>query len=175
MVDTQIRKASTEDIGAIRAVAEVAFRHTYSPILTTEQIDFMMDWMYSEESLRSQMWEKENIFYILFLDASPVGYVSIERHKSPAADLEEYTVFNLQKIYLLPAYQGYGYGSLLLEYAEKLMRELGGSRVCYELNVNRNNPAVAFYEHQGLCVNRQGDFPIGNGFYMNDYIMRKYL
>ena len=40
-----------------------------------------------------------------------------------------------------------------------------------ELNVNRNNPAVGFYKHQGLKIIRQGDFPIGNGYYMNDYIM----
>jgi ribosomal protein S18 acetylase RimI-like enzyme len=40
-----------------------------------------------------------------------------------------------------------------------------------ELNVNRNNPAVGFYRHLGLDILREGDFHIGNGFYMNDYIM----
>ena len=40
-----------------------------------------------------------------------------------------------------------------------------------ELNVNRNNPAVTFYEHLGMHKDRSGDFPIGKGFYMNDHIM----
>ena len=40
-----------------------------------------------------------------------------------------------------------------------------------ELNVNRNNPAVAFYEKMGMHKASQGDFHIGNGYYMNDYIM----
>ncbi len=40
-----------------------------------------------------------------------------------------------------------------------------------ELNVNRNNPALGFYEHMGMKKVREGDFPIGNGYYMNDYIM----
>ena len=39
-----------------------------------------------------------------------------------------------------------------------------------ELNVNRENPATGFYEYIGMIRDRQGDFPIGNGFYMNDYI-----
>ena len=40
-----------------------------------------------------------------------------------------------------------------------------------ELNVNRNNKALQFYEHMGMRKLREGDFPIGNGYYMNDYIM----
>lgn len=52
------------------------------------------------------------------------------------------------------------------------MRDEAGSRpVSVELNVNRNNQAVGFYRHLGMEILRQGDFHIGNGFYMNDYIM----
>lgn len=40
-----------------------------------------------------------------------------------------------------------------------------------ELNVNRNNKALQFYEYMGMRKLRKGDFPIGNGYYMNDYIM----
>ncbi len=173
----EIRRASVGDIGIIRGIAEVAFWDTYKPVLTVGQIDFMMEWMYSEESLLCQMVEKENVFYILSSEGSDVGYVSIERHKSPPADLDGFVVFNLQKIYLLPEYQGHGYGSLLLEYAEEQMRSFAGRscRACYELNVNRYNKAVSFYQRHGLSINREGDFAIGNGYYMNDYIMRKML
>ncbi len=176
-MNIDIRRASVAEIGVIREIAEVAFRETYRPILTAEQIDFMMEWMYSEESLQRQMGEKENIFYILKVDGKDVGYMSIERHKSPPADLEDYLVFNLQKIYMLPDYQGLGCGAALLAHAEEQMRLFAGGkgRVCYELNVNRYNPAVSFYKRHGLEINREGDFAIGNGYYMNDYIMRKIL
>ena len=40
-----------------------------------------------------------------------------------------------------------------------------------ELNVNRHNRAVSFYEHLGMRRLRSGDFPIGGGYFMNDYIM----
>lgn len=40
-----------------------------------------------------------------------------------------------------------------------------------ELNVNRYNPALGFYQHMGMTKVREGDFPIGNGYCMNDYIM----
>ena len=40
-----------------------------------------------------------------------------------------------------------------------------------ELNVNRKNPALSFYRHMGMTIASSGDFDIGNGYFMNDYIM----
>ena len=54
-----IRKATLADIEVIRTLAAQTFPATYQHILTPEQIDYMMDWMYSSESLRNQM-EKEH-------------------------------------------------------------------------------------------------------------------
>ena len=47
-----IRKATIEDIEIIRALAKQTFPVTYQKILTPEQIDYMMEWMYSAESLK---------------------------------------------------------------------------------------------------------------------------
>ena len=40
------------------------------------------------------------------------------------------------------------------------------------LNVNRANvKAVRAYERCGFTIRERGDFPIGNGFVMEDFIM----
>ncbi len=172
----ETRRASTEDIEIISKLADIAFRHTYRDILSSDQIDYMMDWMYSEVSLRAQMTERANVFFIMSADGRDIGYASFERHTNPPADLEGRIVFNLQKLYVLPEYQRCSCGSRLLELVEERMRFfVGVSPATHELNVNRRNPAVGFYRKHGLAVNREGDFPIGNGYYMNDYIMRKDL
>ena len=81
-------------------------------------------------------------------------------------------LFHLQKNYVLPSEQGSGLGRLLFNTAlDHIRREAGGRPASLELNVNRNNPAIGFYQHLGLKILRQGDFHIGNGFYMNDFIM----
>lgn len=51
------------------------------------------------------------------------------------------------------------------------MQENDTAKLTPTLNVNRNNKALHFYEHKGMKKLREGDFPIGNGYYMNDYIM----
>ena len=59
----------------------------------------------------------------------------------------------------------------MFQEALKYIKEVHPEPCVVELNVNRNNKAVTFYEHMGMHKDRQGDFPIGNGFFMNDYIM----
>lgn len=62
-------------------------------------------------------------------------------------------------------------GKKLFERAVSAIKEVHPEPCRMELNVNRQNPALGFYEHMGMEKVREGDFPIGDGFYMNDYIM----
>ena len=59
-----IRRATADDWTTVRKVAEIAFPATYSDILSERQIDYMMEWMYSAESLVRQM-EEGHVFILL--------------------------------------------------------------------------------------------------------------
>ena len=72
---TNIRKATTEDIKLINELAWIAFPATYKDILTKEQIDYMMDWMYSPENLHKQMTEEGHIYYLAYVDKA-TGFIS---------------------------------------------------------------------------------------------------
>lgn len=80
-------------------------------------------------------------------------------------------LFHLQKIYVLPRFQGLGVGEFLFRHAVEYVRSVHPAPCRMELNVNRSNRAVRFYEKMGMRKLREGDFPIGDGYYMNDYIM----
>lgn len=158
-----IRKATLADIPVIQSIAKVAFPETYKDIITPEQCDYMMDMMYSTVNLEKQMTVERHTYLICFLDGEAVGYVSVQ----PIGD----DVFDLQKIYVLPDYQHHHIGGFLFDHAVKLIRELHPSPCRMELHVNRYNKALGFYQHKGMRKLREGDYPIGNGYYMNDYIM----
>lgn len=169
---TCIEKASGEDIMCIHDMAQVVFRHTYREILSPEQMEYMMDWMYSPANLQKQL-DEGHVYYIAYRDGKTCGYVSVQ--PEGIAD-DGRLLFHLQKIYVLPSEQGHGLGRALFDRAVAHVREVAGGYVegCgarIELNVNRNNPSIGFYHHLGLRILRQGDFHIGNGYYMNDYIM----
>ena len=164
----EIVKAETSDIETVRGLADVAFRHTYQNILSPQQIDYMMDMMYSPSNLHRQ-FDEGHAYYIAYCDGLPGGYVSVQADGHTEDGMPRY---HLHKIYVLPSAQGKGLGRMLFDCAlEHIRAEIPGVPFQIELNVNRSNPAVEFYCHLGLKILRQGDFCIGNGYYMNDYIM----
>lgn len=171
--DVLIKEVGVEAIPLIRKLADVAFRETYKTILSAEQIDYMMEWMYSEQSLNKQITEGKNSFFIAELNGGEVGYAAVRPDFK--ASSENIRVFHLEKIYLLPEVQGRGVGARLINHVCQFVKNLSDADSVIELNVNRNNGAKEFYEKMGFFVASEGDFPIGNGFFMNDYIMRKEL
>lgn len=158
----EIRKATKDDCPQIRQLAEQIFPATYREIISQEQIDFMMDWMYSISNLNKQM-DDGHIYFLAYRETAPVGYVSVEQQNKD--------LFHLQKIYVLGSEQGTGCGKFLFTEAVKYIKTVHPAPCTMELNVNRENRAIRFYEHMGMHKARQGDFSIGNGYFMNDYIM----
>ena len=75
----------------------------------------------------------------------------------------------VDKLYVMPENQGSGAGRFLMDFAfsEAKKENLMGVM----LNVNRDNKAVKFYEYYGFKTAYSGDFDIGEGYLMQDYIM----
>ena len=168
MSEILIKKAAEENLKTIHDMAQVVFRHTYKEILSPEQMEYMMDMMYSMPNLKLQLQEG-HCYYIAYSNQMPCGYVSVQ-YEGP--DSEGVEVFHLHKIYVMPDIQGKGVGLRLFETATDHVRDaMSGQYARIELNVNKYNKAVDFYRHLGMRVLLEEDFPIGNGFYKTDYIM----
>ena len=160
----EIRKATLEDISLINELAWIVFPHTYKELLSPGQIEFMMDWMYSPANLQKQMTEDGHIYFLAYEGNEPAGYLSIQPEG-------EHT-YHLQKIYVLPSFQGKKLGKLLFNHAIKAIKELHPEPCQMRLNVNRyNTKAVDFYFRMGMKKVFEGDFDIGHGYLMTDYIM----
>jgi len=158
-----IRKATLSDVPDIHKVAWIVFPETYKEILSQEQTEYMMEWMYSEENLKRQMTEEHHTYLLAYMGEKLVGYVSVQP--------ENQGVWHLQKIYVLPEMQGTGLGKRLFQAAVSEVKSQENGPFQLRLNVNRYNRALHFYEHLGMKKVYEGDFDIGNGYYMNDYIM----
>ena len=157
-----LRKAYPADARLIRELAFATWPHTYDGILSKDQLDYMLEQLYNEKTLEDQI--RNNVEFILAYDGvHPVGFASISK--------EEPGVFKLHKIYVLPSQQGKGTGRFMMEKLEERIRKAGART--FRLNVNRNNQARSFYEKLGFQVTGQEDIDIGNGYYMNDFIMEK--
>ena len=89
------------------------FPATYKEILSPDQLDYMMDWMYAPQNILKQM-EEGHIYFIAYKDGELCGYVSVQQ--------QEKDIFHLQKIYVLPHFQGTHCGSFLFKEAVKYIK-----------------------------------------------------
>jgi len=165
MSEIIITRAGLSDRAFIRSVSERTWPSTYGHIILQQQIDFMLDWMYSDASLEKQM-NTGCEFYIASTqndngDLDPVGFCSV----SP-----EDGAHKLNKLYVLPVAQGTGAGKALLNKAIEVAKAAGSTSLF--LQVNKQNTAYTFYLKKGFIKELEFKFDIGNGFYMDDYVMR---
>lgn len=174
MSEIIIRPATLEDRKFIRSVSERTWPSTYGHIISQEQIDFMLIWMYSDASLAEQ-FAKGHQFYIAKLNGDEIGFCSVsaeigdaENEKSaPGHSLKQH---KLNKLYVLPSAHGTGSGKALLNKAIEVAKSEGSASLF--LQVNKLNKAYIFYLKNGFEKEEEFKFDIGNGFYMDDYVMR---
>jgi len=161
----EIKKAGPGDISLIRELTFRVWPQTYASILSQEQIDYMLDMMYSESALQKQMTREGCQFIIVYEDGNPVGFASYHE--------DEPRRWKLNKIYILQNQQGRGTGKFVINYIlEEIKKQKAGALF---LQVNQYNPAKVFYERLGFSEVDFINLDIGNGFFMNDFIMEKKL
>ncbi len=158
-----IRPGDLDDINTIGFLAQQIWPETYGKIISPEQMQYMMDLFYSPASLRSQMLDDHHQFVIVEQDEEAIGFASW------GVIVNETGVFKLHKIYVLPGRQGKGLGRTVLQFIFDTIRQEGA--IGLRLNVNRYNKAKQFYERMGFAVLREEDIDIGNGYFMNDFVM----
>ena len=163
-----IKPATVTDIPIIHSLAHNIWPLAYKDILSKDQLAYMLEMMYSREALYYQMEKQEHLFFVIFQKSVPIGFASVHpKYKTSPS------IFRLNKLYLLPSFQGKGLGTKFLNFLERTIKRKGALSI--ELNVNRANKAQKFYEKMGFTIVNEVDVPIGNGYFMNDFILQKTL
>lgn len=161
-----IIEAGLQDIPAIQSIAYITWPATYSSIVSKEQLDYMLQMIYSEQAITKQITEQGHNFLLVYENDKAIAFADYALHSQP-------NIYKLHKLYALPDQQGKGLGKLLISYTVEKIKTLGAAAL--QLNVNRYNKAKQFYEHLGFKVIYEEDIDIGNGYFMNDYIMEMKL
>lgn len=155
-----IQNKTIADIPLIRELALQVWPQTYAGIISKEQIDYMLNMMYSAESLQQQM-ESGAQFLVVYDDGEPAGFASYQEIKP--------SIYKLHKIYVMISQQGKGTGRFIIDHIIDTIKKKGAAAL--QLQVNRGNKARYFYEKLGFRIIEKIDLDIGNGYVMDDYIM----
>ncbi len=154
--------ATKEQLPIVRDLALQIWPITYGHILAQDQFDYMMEMMYSLPSLEQQLAHPKP-FLLVEDDGKYIGFASYE------INFENTNKTKLHKLYVLPQIQGKGIGKLLINYTKEIAQNAGNTALL--LTVNRFNKAKDFYLKLGFQITEEKQFPIGNGYIMDDYVM----
>ncbi|MBE6399905.1 MAG: GNAT family N-acetyltransferase [Lentisphaerae bacterium] len=160
-----IELKTPESLQVIRDIAASIWPETFREILSPEQITYMMEMMYAPAVMEKELADGYH-FDIVCTDDLPAGYMVYSSYAPETA--------KLHKLYLLSRYHGRGIGSAMLDHVANQTRKLGFKNLI--LNVNKHNvKAINAYERNNFTTIEAVKIDIGNGFFMDDFVMKKVL
>ncbi len=155
----EFRRATTLEIPLIMSLARRIWMDHYPAIIAMEQIEYMLDKFYSPQAMAAQLSDRQR-FVLVFLEKEPVGFYAFSEKEKQA--------YFLHKFYLDTRLHQRGIGKEMLAHALSSMPGVQTLR----LTVNRQNyKAINFYFRNGFVIESVEDFDIGQGFFMNDFVM----
>ena len=154
--------AQKSQLFIIKELAYTIWPFAYGEILSKEQLDYMLDLIYTIESLEKQV-DNNHIFLLVEDDNQFIGFASYE------LNFENSNKTKIQKLYVLPEIQGKGIGKHLINYIKQIAIDNKNSGLI--LNVNRFNKAKEFYLKYGFEITKEIKIDIGNNYIMDDYVM----
>lgn len=154
------RQAQINDIPILKRLANEIWHKHYPGIISIEQIDFMLEKLYSEEVIKREI--EHGVYWIILLfDEQPAGFISCE--------MEDQHTCKLNKIYIYPHLHGKGIGRKGIELAKMFARLNSANKL--KLFVNRGNTdSIKAYNAFGFQIEQEIDQYIGE-YLLDDYIM----
>ncbi|MEP6682348.1 MAG: GNAT family N-acetyltransferase, partial [Parafilimonas sp.] len=113
-----IREANKNDVSIIRELAHKIWPSTYDEIVSSDQLKYMLELIYSESSLQKQ-FDEQHHFLIIEEDKQAIAFADYSLLKDD--------IYKLNKIYALPSEQGKGIGKLLLNDVIKRVKQKGAT------------------------------------------------
>ena len=157
---------SAARINRVARLARTIWTEHYIAITGKAQVDYMLARFQSPEAIAGQIKEGYG-YYLINAGRRHIGYVAI----LPQPKRQELFI---SKLYVLDSQRGKGIGRQAMAFIERLAATHNLRRLT--LTVNKHNTgSQAFYLACGFVKSGSVVKDIGQGFVMDDYVMKKTL
>lgn len=149
------------DFKQLESFAASIWEQHYIPIIGANQVAFMLEKYQSTEAMFDQ-----------FLAGFKYAWVMSEGQKAGyfAFDLKVQKEVFISKLYIHKDFRRRGLGRCVLDFIAKEVQVLGCTKMSLSVNKDNSN-SIQFYLSYGFQINKAQKIAIGEGFYMDDYVM----
>ena len=153
------------DIEAVVTLARIIWPEHYTPIIGSEQVDYMLTKLHSKEVINRQIAAENFLYFLIKSGPRPIGYIGVR--------IDSDRLF-LSKIYLLSEERGSGLGRAAMDFVRELAVKSGVEKIA--LTVNKHNVGtIAAYGRLGFVTTGDVCLDIGEGYVMDDFEMELVL
>ena len=163
MKELEILKVRTlEEIQVTCDIAYEIWHEHFTPIIGIDQVEYMINEFQSFNAIKDQI-DSGYEYYLFNYKGEVVGYTGIKK--------EDLSLF-LSKLYIKKEYRGNKIAKNAMKFMVELCETMSLDKIWLTVNKNNDN-TIAAYEKIGFIKARMQKTDIGNGFFMDDYIMEK--
>jgi len=163
-----IRRAELADLPVVAALSKDTFSEAFARDNTPENMAYYLTHHFSDQALTGELKDPASAFFIAWSDGQAAGYIKLrsqEQSDGPDNALE------IQRIYVLAAFQGKKVGAALMQYCLDTARQQAYEAVwlgVWEHNIK----AISFYERWGFEVFGTHPFVFGDDV-QTDLLMKR--
>ena len=156
----RIKKVQPDEIRELSVLASDILKEHYDPIIGPEQNDYMLEMFQTAESIAGQIEHGYRYYWAVYNGEKAGFFAIIPRDGS----------MYLSKLYIKKERRGLHMARPIIDFIAKEMKKERLKSIF--LNVNkRNYDSIEIYKHLGFSVIREEKNDIGNGYFMDDYVM----
>lgn len=152
---------SDEEILLLAETAKIIWYEYFQTIISTAQIDYMVQKYQSYEALRHAIHEEGYLYHLVYHNQVLVGYCGIK--------VNEHRLF-LSKLYIRKEYRGCGISSIVFQHVQAYAFKQKLTAIYLTCN-KYNTHSLNIYKHFGFVITERVQTDIGQGFIMDDYIL----
>jgi diamine N-acetyltransferase len=122
MTNLEIKKVSHEDLALLQEIGRSTFYETFADSNSEENMTNYLAEGFSLEKLRSELNDENTKFYFGILDQEIVAYLKLNFGLAQT-ELQANNALEIERIYVLNAFQGKKIGQMLYEKAMQIAKK----------------------------------------------------
>jgi diamine N-acetyltransferase len=168
-MEIEIIQANDSHASMIAEIGRISFHHAFSHhFQVREDLDHYLAFTYSYEKISRSLRKRNNVYFLAIVGGEVIAFAKVKKY-SLHPQISSVWQAELQKIYVLPEWQGCGAGKKLMNAVLNLAHEIQPEYLWLDVVVN-NVKAKKFYEKVGFRRHGFHSFRIGSQLFEYDVL-----
>ncbi len=148
-MEIKVIEANVSHAAIIATIGKKTFRHAFEHLfINKEELFEYLEFTYDPVKLVKSLRKENNIYLLAYMKGKPAGFAKIKKHSLNEL-IESPVQMELQKIYVLPEYQGSGVGDALMQKIKSIAAGINPDHIWLDTYIS-NEKAIRFYENNGF-------------------------